>query len=273
MATRTWLAQNGNWTNTANWSGGAVPIAGDDVKIMRGDQDITTNLPGAAAGINYASFEVGPNFTGTIGSSGNELYIGTVPLVTFRTRFCEQAFINIDTGDTVSELIVENTSGDSYSLALGGPGTITEAICRNGEGVRLLSGVNVGTIRLVDGTPMLRIDSGASVTTINLVTGTVECKAAVTTVRQNGGTFNHAGDTTFDITTLDLDLGEFRFHSDGGTITAANLGGGTLNLDGGKGGARTITTLNQNGGVLVQTGVGNNVTITNDNYRAGNRMV
>src|SRR5256885_3438046 len=33
-AVRTWVATNGNWSTAANWSGGLVPTAADDVGIL-----------------------------------------------------------------------------------------------------------------------------------------------------------------------------------------------------------------------------------------------
>ncbi|MEX0811999.1 MAG: hypothetical protein WD048_07260, partial [Chitinophagales bacterium] len=62
-ANRTWIAPaNGDWNVAANWSGGAVPVAGDDVFFDGSstfDCDINTN-------VNVNSISVANTYTGTI---------------------------------------------------------------------------------------------------------------------------------------------------------------------------------------------------------------
>jgi hypothetical protein len=46
QATRTWLpTTGGSWTTTTNWSGGAIPVAGDNVIISSAQSAAITNVP------------------------------------------------------------------------------------------------------------------------------------------------------------------------------------------------------------------------------------
>lgn len=73
MATNYWLDVDGNWTNTANWSLAAVPVAADDVYILAGSKAIITNLNQSA--VTLASLTIGQGFTGTIGTASAYLQI------------------------------------------------------------------------------------------------------------------------------------------------------------------------------------------------------
>jgi hypothetical protein len=80
--------------------------------------------------------------------------------------------------------------------------------------------------------------------------------------------WEHEGTTAFNIPTLVINGGTFRFGSKGGTLTTVVLNGGVLDLDAGVGHPHTITNLFQNGGKLIRRGRGKSVTIAND-YRSG----
>ncbi len=82
MATNTWTdgGNDGNWTNTANWSLGAAPVNTNDIVINVGDRDITTNI--SATGITPNSLTVTPGFKYSIGTAGASLgFTGTVPSI------------------------------------------------------------------------------------------------------------------------------------------------------------------------------------------------
>lgn len=73
MATRTYNGTDGNWTNTANWSGATVPTTNDIVVIPKVANDITldTNLDASAK--DFAAIIVQKGSNVTIGTSGNPL--------------------------------------------------------------------------------------------------------------------------------------------------------------------------------------------------------
>lgn len=73
MASHYWngSANDGNWSNASNWTGG-VPITGGDVFIEEGSQNITSGL--SNAGVNLNSLRI--SFNGTIGTSSTPLTIG-----------------------------------------------------------------------------------------------------------------------------------------------------------------------------------------------------
>jgi hypothetical protein len=75
MSFRIWTlaSGSGDWNNTANWSGGAVPVTGDDVLLFSGNANIDTNLNQSA--VTLASLTIGMGFTGTIGTTSADLQI------------------------------------------------------------------------------------------------------------------------------------------------------------------------------------------------------
>lgn len=268
MATANWLDVNGTWSNAANWSTGAAPTSSDAVQIVSGTQVIDTSLPGATAGVNYTGFLVGPQFAGAIGSDAASLYVGSITAIDFFGERCAEAWIRVDTGDTVTGFNVKATSSNSNALRLDGPGTISTLRVTKGK-VRIGSGLTVTNLIIVpstgqDADVMVIIDSGATVGSVYMAGGVVYNEAALTTLNVSGGTWYHQGESAFNITTLNVWGGTFEFASDGGTVATLNQYGGKVDLDAGTGKARVITTYNQLGGERVITGVGANVTISSD---------
>src|SRR5579863_2084199 len=49
MATVAWAALSGNWSLATNWSGGSVPVAGDDVILPASNTDYTVTLDAGAS--------------------------------------------------------------------------------------------------------------------------------------------------------------------------------------------------------------------------------
>jgi hypothetical protein len=272
MATRTWLDQDGDWSNTSNWSGGSAPTASDDVEILEGEQDITTSLPGSGSGINYASLTVGPNFTGSIGTAGAPLYVGDVASVTYRSRLASQCFIAVDSGDDIAKLIVDGTGGTAYGLMIVA-GTVTDAVVKSAQRFRIGASATVTTLRSVGQDVVIVAESGSTLTTVNAVLGNITCYGAAGTINMAGATWNHVGQTVFNVTTLNLYSGTFHNHAGGGTTTTVNQHGGTYNANGGKGQTRTVTTYNQYAGSLDRRNLGSTLILGTHNRDGGTDLV
>src|SRR3972149_1279217 len=99
MAVRRWLDASGDFTATANWTTATVPIAGDQVEVLNGTQNIVTNVP--AVGVDYGTtsligLSVGPNFRGKIADSVNDFALGSIDHVSFDGAQCQEAWFSVD---------------------------------------------------------------------------------------------------------------------------------------------------------------------------------
>lgn len=73
MASRYLIAGKTDWSDTASWAGGVVPVDNDDVFILEGAQTVSAGLGQSA--INLNSLFIGPDFKGNIGSDSAPLEI------------------------------------------------------------------------------------------------------------------------------------------------------------------------------------------------------
>lgn len=73
MASRYLTAGKTDWSDTASWAGGVVPVDNDDVFILEGAQTVSAGLN--QSGVNLNSLYVGPDFKGNIGSDAAPLQI------------------------------------------------------------------------------------------------------------------------------------------------------------------------------------------------------
>ncbi len=229
MATRTWLDQNGNWTNTSNWSGGSAPANDDIIRIFDGNKTLDTNMTTSITGTTLI---VGPNFAGKIGTAGAPLVLSTGTTVEFFGERTQQCYFNL-TGGTVR---IHATSANPNAFHLIG-GTATSLSIRSG--MLVIGGSATVTAGYILGpSAQVSVESGATLTAISQYGGTVNCEAAAGTVNQFAGTWNHVGDTTFNITALNISGPQARFNwqSTGGTVTAVTVNHGYFdgsNLDAG----------------------------------------
>jgi hypothetical protein len=264
-------ASSTDWNVAGDWSLGAVPVAADTVALFDGTAVINQNLPAAAAGVNYAGFEVGPEFRGGIGDSSNRLFLGTVVAdVRFNGAKCQEAWLAVDAGDACNINVI-NTSMQPYALNLYS-GTWTNIRVLGGYRVLVSAGVTSTTIYL--GAPQCKtvIAAGATLTNLDVASGQADLSAALTTIRVAGGVLNLIAQSAITHTTLDIwGPGVVNFWSEGGTITNAYVRrGATLNCNGGRGKARTITNLYRYaGGTIDLRGIGSTVTITDDKNYGG----
>lgn len=126
MASRFWRGVNTNFTDTANWSatrtgatGQTAPSASDDVSILDGDLDITSNITAAT----MLSCVIGGNFKGNIpGMTVNTA--GCV--VTIRNvGFGKTITIGADAAVTLANVHVRSTGQGTVTIANGAAGVVT----------------------------------------------------------------------------------------------------------------------------------------------------
>lgn len=279
MAINRWIGtdQNASWSTGANWSLGTVPgeDTGDDtedVYVEDSSVDINLGLDNSAATYTIKSMHVSRTFTGTIGEVDTVGAIGDYLQLKATKVFVGELFssgtaagsgrVKLDMGTTASTIIVYHTATSKDAnkpacrlLGVNIANKIAE-IRKGSVGVASQTGevstfndilISYDTSIGTDAT--LEIGSGVTLHTtsvIDCVGGETQLKCAAVTVNSNGGTLVTSGSGT--ITTLNVEGGEVQSASNG-TITTCNLESGTADFTI-SAEARTVTTLNQNGGNL-----------------------
>jgi hypothetical protein len=274
MAQNIYTNVSGDWTAVANWSLGAAPIAADTPAFLTGTSTIDTNVPGAAAGVNYAGLIVGPGWAGKIGSTSNKLYLGTVVAdLIFDGANCQECWLVSDAADSNS-IDVYSTSLNPYSLVLYG-GTWDVIRVHGSRALRIGASATATALYMIGQSTVATIESGATVTAAYQTGGSVYNSAAATTVTMSGGTWHHVGPAAFNITPLNLyGNARFVFSSQGGTITTINMYSPDCVVDcTANCYARTITTLNRYGGLLDVSGTSGSVTIVTENAYGGTKRL
>lgn len=212
MATRSWLstAADGDWGNTANWSGGAVPTTGDHAIIDAGSVNIDDGLTDAASD-ELASLTIGPNYTGQVGLSN------TAPL----TFNC--------TGK-----VVVNGGGNNQYLSVGDATWATCMITSPGStgngNVTVMGAITTliverGTVLVYSGTTttafLMPAGGSSSAAKLRLQTGTI------TTLHKGAAFFEAIDAKAGTVTTLNLLSGNAVIGT-AQTVTTANIYGGAL---------------------------------------------
>ena len=290
MATRRWLDVNGDWNNTANWSGGAVPVNGDDVYIEEGANNIVTNLNQSAVALN--SLHIAKNFESNIGSysqaAGNTyLQIGatTVNLgyIKGSTTPSGSARLNLDLGSataaTVTVFDTSSTSDDSgqQPLRLLAVNATTDIEVRAGlVGIANAPG-EASTIRNLDvlglGNTLVRLGEIGNNSAMTITAGTVTVKNGtlitnndITALVAEGGLVQTEGDAA--LTTLTM-KGADAILNASGTIGTLNMHQGIADFSQS---SRAITVTNMDweelGGQVIFDN--DDVTFTNINYNFTN---
>jgi hypothetical protein len=231
-----WLDVDGNFTNTANWSGGAAPANGDTVYILSGSQNIATNLNQSA--VTLANLVIGMGFTGTIGTSSAYLQINStlwsvgVPAQTGSPTGSGR--IKLDFGSAQFTGIVYNTSvanTDSYLEPLRIKGTHAS------NKLTVLSGlVGVGTTLATETSTINQadVDGGKLQYGFGVTWVTVNVAAQATFFSQSGG------GTSAVLTTAPSSTATVNGSTKIVTINA----GGTTNINMRPGAGDVATTIN-----------------------------
>ena len=250
MATRIWQSTDGDWANTASWSGAAVPADGDSVYFPPSNSQAVTSGLGQSS-IELVDMIVHPGFTAAIGSTGTLLDIAISGSLLYYGSGGLHVASSLGSAATNIELIL---------IAAASPGTLITIDSESGD---------AGTIPLIHlargkvtfgqnltGNTNLYIDAVEGVNDVTLTSpliagvfvdvwqsaGRVELGDNVTgTWAISGG----IGISELAMTIADLNAsGTARFiHNSTGTITDANICGNAMldltdNID-----VKTITTL------------------------------
>lgn len=247
MATVRWLGVDGDLSNTANYSTGALPSAGDDFIIAQGAISITSNLTALSA-IALKSWSVTPGFTGNIGASGQSIVILANHATTDAIRVSMggsfiYASITFAVTGSVGYMTIGSTGNGTFYLT---GGTFANEILAGGTSGRIvvLSGVTMGDVY----TAGASVDVTPAFTNAFLMGGSSNVfRADVTTINLGANTSLTLEGSGVDVTTANLYGGSRLILNNGGAtagvITTANAFPGSYVANGGKY-DNTITTLN-----------------------------
>jgi hypothetical protein len=265
-----------DWQDANNWSLGTVPgedAGGDDtenVYVEDSDIGILYGLNNTGATYFLQSLHMVRTHTGPTGHNGATGLVGDYLQVETANLFVGELFstgtasgsgrIKINTGATQAcDTIVYFTSNPSdqnktaFRYLSGNASSNIKEIRVGSVGVAAQTGetTTIGDILVSFETSIgtdakLEIGAGVTMTNLDCVGGETQLKCAATTVECKGGTLTTSG--TGAISTSTIDGGEFRPASSG-LITTCNLESGTVDFTI-SAEARTVTTLNHNGGNL-----------------------
>lgn len=275
------------WSVAANWSGGAVPVDGDDIVIASSSTPICWGLDQSS--VDPASLRVDQTYTGKIGldyrafatSASGATTNSTVPeyrenyLLLGTITKCDLGYPSgVGTPSGCSRLLlsaistawtVHNTAAASADtgrpafrlLSTGGTSVITVRLAPGGVGVAAEEPGETSDIEdliISDTSTSSQIVVGAGVTWDDLVVAGGSCliggAADVASLEMTGGTVTTEG--AWKATAVNLRGGTLRANNlDGSAVVATtlNLYGGTLDMQASLT-ARTITTLNLYDGTL-----------------------
>lgn len=261
MATRTWLGADGNWANTANWSGGAVPVDGDDVVIDSGSVSITTGMN--QSGISLKSLNITRGYTGSIGTAGDPLLINVDHASATACRIAMNRGYLYVNGSMTVPFRVDQCSGAGGVVLSGGTLAGTPAIvCGEVGTLRVTSGVTVSGDVITCGIGLM-LEAAVS-GSVYMYRGTHAAYANIGTLVL-GASATLTTKTTAAITTGTLHGQANHVHDSSGTIGTLNALPGSYHKPGGSK-DYTITTLNRYAGSNVTTSVtGATVTVGTDN--------
>ncbi len=278
MAAVYWLDVDTNWTNTANWSGGAVPVDDDDIYILNGTKAITGNVDqsGVSGSDTPKSLTIGRGFKGSIGTPASPLKFAAITTVTVESETTGQ--INLATTGTITSCKVRNTGPGAYAFYYAA-GTITDLYLLRAQHARIGGGATITKLHVLftrrDSDVMCVIEDGATITNADQTGGTVHSYAGVgTKLRVMGGTWWAVGDGNTYGTTEISGSGLVYGHDDGSTWTLIDVfgphGRWTTADDPDD---KTITNANVRSGGLLDANNGGTVTFTNAPKKLGGRIL
>jgi hypothetical protein len=252
MATRTVSNAGGNWNAVGTWTGGVVPVAGDDINFTATSGNLTVNV--ASANL------VGVNFTN---------YVGTI---TFNANITTNGVLNLGSGGYTqlgaSGILLNGTAtltsggvtwsriltfgGASATYTLVGNWTVTGLITFQGSGTTTLTnntlninggltqttaGTYAGTTAIVFGGTGTWSNSSTGIINNVLTINTVGTLTISGTVYKGSGLFTYTAGTIDDTTgtvsvqALTLNLSGFTFRKllvNGAITLTSNLNATTF---------------------------------------------
>jgi hypothetical protein len=276
-----------HWDTAANWSEGSAPGAGDNVIIADNAVNIMWGLDQNA--VTVASIRVDKTYTGKIGhdwktfatSADGETTDATE--VEYRQKYLKirptlltigeatgvgapagSTRLMIDCSNDATDIEIHDTAKTSAETGrtavrlLTASATADLYVHHAPGGVSLAADVpdetsTIGTVNVYDQSAATRtvVGSGTTITTYTQLGGTNVLRAGVTTLNVRGGVLRTEG--VFATTTINQTAGTLvASHSNGGSAccTTCNLDGGIIDFAQ-SGRARTVTTMNHEGGQIV----------------------
>ena len=253
MATMYWVGgtsgYEGKYDTAANWSGGAVPTAGDTVHIT-GSQNIDDGLNQSSVDVD--KFIVESSYTGTIGSKGSPLQVGITD-TSGAIEFSGSGESHLDIGGSSVNMTIHSTASaavGSYGLTIKGTGIAVLSV--KGGKVGIATGVpadtaTITTLRCLGGRTV--VGSGTTVTNIDVGSGaklTTRASCADMDIRSGTVKTTEAAAISSSVTLW----GGRLIHNSTGTIASAVIQGGELDVS--QGGLNvTVSSLKLNEGAFV----------------------
>lgn len=261
MANTNYLGVDGNWTNAANWSGGAAPADTNQINIDNTSTSITSNH--TATGLDNVVLTIGPRYTGSIGASGSALGLtgGTGNnVVYFRGKLCPAAYIAATTGSN-NVLFVEATSATANALVISG--TWATVYITGGQSVTI-AGATITNLYVL-GSANVTIQSGSTVTNLYVFAGQVIDAVAHTLAEVHGGTLTLDTQNAVTWTTCAVYGGVLRFFGKDCTVSTLTAKGGVFTMNDGQSSFRVVSAGTVFPGANVDTRCGGiaSVTLTN----------
>jgi len=216
---------------------------------------------GGALGI--VEFQEG--YTGTVGTKDAYMQFTCTAL---RWGGTGTAYLNLEASAISTEIRKSARPAGSGQVGLYLKGSALATVTVAGDasvGIAVYGGETstVTTARLVGSSASLVLGTGVTVTTVQVVSGTATIRCGGTTLDIQGGSVTTSGTGTWTTTTIDAGAA---YLNATGTITTLNMNAGALDMLGGAQ-ARTVTTMNHNGGTLRYDE--NVVTVTTYNRKDG----
>lgn len=208
MAVRTWEGTSNDWADTGNWSGGAIPVDGDDVIFpSTNSQSVTANVDRSSGDLNLHSIYVAPGYGGEIGTSASPLRcgVGSNSSTSSIRHYGAKAFYWANEQDTASDtcpLIIVNSRNKDMAMSIAGDQAITRILIVRGAYTISCTGAittfihgwltdpandTVGTFESGADVPALSFFSGGRVTSnITVPAGTLIVDGCKYTQNANG---------------------------------------------------------------------------------------
>lgn len=246
------------WDNGDNWTGGSVPTSSDTIVFDSGNVSCKYGLPTAATNLDPVAVKVGLGFTGHLGlpeinrDNANAAYYEYRALApVFDDSTDEAGSIDIGGGQGPGSALInlDWIDKDGVTVRVTGTGSAIENVSDypvniTGSGTTFTIDVSKGHVAIAPRasdaavlTSILVTNRGNQSSDTRLFVGP-GATGTIATFEQLGGEVIQEGTNT--ITALEMHAGRFDWDAAGGTITTANIFGGTFQA--GYGG--NITNLN-----------------------------
>lgn len=264
---KTDLSASASYSDTIDGTGGdGLPTSGDTLFILEGSQTVNAGLT-ALASVDLELCILGERFYGKFGDTGSPVSLLISNSADAELRVLGgsgYAYINA-VGDGIDNALIDAVGGAKVFFTAGTLGVLKNV---SGE-TQVQNGCDVTSVYRSGGV----VDMGPDSTAATLVvatggSGTIERE--VTTATISGGRTKMAMKSSTAVGTLNVHGGTVEANYTG-TVTAANVYGGTLTPSGAVK-DQVITTANRFGGVLVEKAGQTSFTIGTENVYGGSKV-